>query len=150
LGEQLGRMAKPGDILCVYGNLGAGKTVLAQGVARGLGVTEQVTSPTFILIREYQGRLPFYHLDAYRLEGPEDLVFLGYEEYFFGEGVVFIEWADRVEDFLPSGRLNIYVKPDGESRRLLRFEPRGAHYAALVEELKEYERPGNGNRRAGM
>lgn len=141
LGERLGRILAPGDILCVHGTLGAGKTVLAQGVARGLGVAEKVTSPTFILIREYQGRLPFYHFDAYRLEGAEDFAFLGYEEYFFGEGVVFVEWAERVRTLLPDERLDIYLERNlernDESERRLELHPRGAHYRALVKELKE-------------
>jgi tRNA threonylcarbamoyladenosine biosynthesis protein TsaE len=137
LGERLGRILAPGDILCVHGTLGAGKTVLAQGVARGLGVAEKVTSPTFILIREYQGRLPFYHFDAYRLEGAEDFALLGYEEYFFGEGVVFVEWADRVSTLLPDERLDIYLERNDENERRLEFNPRGARYRALVKELNE-------------
>jgi|Deesub1362A_J573_1020465.scaffolds.fasta_scaffold00069_114 tRNA threonylcarbamoyladenosine biosynthesis protein TsaE len=137
LGERLGRLVGPGDVLCAYGDLGTGKTALAQGVARGLGVTEKVTSPTFILIQEYQGRPPFYHFDAYRLEGTEDFALLGYEEYFDGAGVVFVEWADRVKRFLPDERLDIYLEYDGENGRLLAFKPRGDRYRALVEELKK-------------
>lgn len=136
LGERLGRILGPGDILCVYGDLGAGKTVLAQGVARGLGVIEKVTSPTFILIQEYQGRLPFFHFDAYRLEGAEDFALLGYEEYFFDRGVVFVEWADRVWTVLPDERLDIYLERDGENGRKFRFEPLGVRYRTLVQELK--------------
>ncbi len=136
-GEELGRLLGPGDLLCVYGPLGAGKTALAQGVARGLGVTGAVTSPTFILIREYRGRLPFYHFDAYRLKGPEDLTLLGVEEYLAGDGVVLVEWADRVDPVLPAERLNIVLDYSGENERKLRFAPQGARYRALVEELKQ-------------
>ena len=91
LGECLGRRAEPGDVFCVCGGLGAGKTVLAKGVARGLGVKEVVTSPTFTLINEYSGRLPFYHLDVYRLSGPQEMAALGYEEHFYGSGVTLVE-----------------------------------------------------------
>lgn len=135
VGELLGRLLGPGDILCVYGDLGAGKTALAQGVARGLGVAEKVTSPTFILIQEYQGRLPFYHFDVYRLEGDEDFAQLGYEEYFFDRGVVLVEWADRVSGCLPDERLDIHLERAGETERRIRFQPRGNRYRALVEEL---------------
>lgn len=135
LGERLGRLLGPGDVLCVYGPLGAGKTALAQGVARGLGVTGPVTSPTFILIQEHEGRLAFYHFDAYRLEGIDDFSLLGYEEYFDGAGVSFVEWADRVAAFLPEERLDIYVEREGDDERSLNLEPRGPRYRALVEEL---------------
>ncbi|MEW6458043.1 MAG: tRNA (adenosine(37)-N6)-threonylcarbamoyltransferase complex ATPase subunit type 1 TsaE [Bacillota bacterium] len=136
VGEELGRLLEPGDLICVYGPLGAGKTALAQGVARGLGVTEAVVSPTFILIREYRGRVPFYHFDAYRLHGPADLNLLGAEEYLAGDGVVLVEWADRVDPALPAERLDIVLDYGGENKRRLSFVPRGARYRALVEELK--------------
>lgn len=136
VGEELGRLLGPGDLLCVYGPLGAGKTALAQGVARGLGVTEAVVSPTFILIREYRGRVPFYHFDAYRLQGPEDLNLLGAEEYLAGDGVVLVEWADRVDPALPAERLDVALDYDNENKRRLSFRPRGDRYRALVEELK--------------
>lgn len=137
VGEELGRLLEPGDVLCVCGPLGAGKTALAQGVARGLGVAEAVISPTFILVREYRGRVPFYHFDAYRLQGPEDLDLLGAEEYFAGDGVVLVEWAGRVDPALPAERLDITLDYDGDTERRLSFSPRGARYRALVEELKE-------------
>ncbi|ACA60507.1 tRNA (adenosine(37)-N6)-threonylcarbamoyltransferase complex ATPase subunit type 1 TsaE [Candidatus Desulforudis audaxviator] len=136
VGEELGRLLEPGDLICIYGPLGAGKTALAQGVARGLGVTEAVVSPTFILIREYRGRVPFYHFDAYRLHGPADLNLLGAEEYLAGDGVVLVEWADRVDPALPAERLDIVLDYGGENKRRLSFVPRGARYRALVEELK--------------
>ncbi|MDA8096776.1 MAG: tRNA (adenosine(37)-N6)-threonylcarbamoyltransferase complex ATPase subunit type 1 TsaE [Desulforudis sp.] len=140
IGRDLGRLLQPGDIICLYGQLGAGKTALAQGVALGLGIEGPVTSPTFILINEYQGRLPLYHFDAYRLKGAADFALLGYEEYFYDEGVALVEWADRVTEVLPRERLDIEIKPDGEERRLLRFKPYGKRYLALVEDLKEHAR----------
>lgn len=135
IGRQLGALLRPGDILCLYGRLGAGKTALAQGVARGLGVKGPVTSPTFILINEYEGRLPFYHFDAYRLEGVGEFAGLGYEEYFDGDGVVLVEWADRVAEALPPQRLDIKLEPRGEEERLLCLRPHGRRYRDLVREL---------------
>jgi len=152
VGMHLAELLRPGDILCLSGELGAGKTKFAQGIAAGLGVSEPVISPTFVLIREYAGRLPFYHMDAYRLSGPNDLVDLGYEEYFYGDGVTLLEWADRMKDILPGGRLDIKIdkcfndneseKPADENRRVLIFEPHGERYHRLVGELSELDLPG--------
>jgi tRNA threonylcarbamoyladenosine biosynthesis protein TsaE len=139
LGERLGSLAIPGDIFCLYGDLGAGKTCLARGMARGLGVEEPVTSPTFTLINEYQGRIPFYHMDAYRLEDSGDMVDLGYEEYFFGEGVTLLEWAGRIRDILPDSRLDIYITGAGETEeaRIITLEAFGERYVRLSKELTE-------------
>ncbi len=138
LGERLGSLAEPGDLLCVNGELGAGKTVLAKGVARGLGVREAVTSPTFTLINEYKGRLPFYHLDAYRLSNALEMADLGCEEYFYGSGVTLVEWAERVAEILPPERLDIQIEnvPRSENARKIIFLPRGERYRRLTEELK--------------
>lgn len=138
-GRLLGGLLRPGDVVCLYGELGAGKTVLAKGIARGLGVAEAVTSPTFTLINEYAGRVPFFHMDAYRLSGPQDMVDLGCEEYFYGEGVTVIEWPERVEEVLPAERLNIYLKvrPEEPGQRELCLVPRGRRYEELLGELKE-------------
>ncbi|MGQ9824233.1 MAG: tRNA (adenosine(37)-N6)-threonylcarbamoyltransferase complex ATPase subunit type 1 TsaE [Desulfotomaculales bacterium] len=145
LGEILGRGAEPGDIFCVSGGLGAGKTVLAKGVARGLGVKEEITSPTFTLINEYQGRLPFYHFDVYRLKGSQEMSCLGYEEYFYGPGVTLVEWADRVAEVLPAQRLEIRLETvlDDEKARVVTFLPRGARYRRLVKET--VSRAGSGD-----
>lgn len=138
LGRVLGGLLLPGDVICLSGELGAGKTVFARGVARGLGVGGAVTSPTFTLINEYAGRLPFYHLDVYRLGGAEDMDDLGYAEYFYGSGVTVVEWAERVAAVLPEERLEIYIGPgkDGCDAREIVFSPRGERYRRLVEELK--------------
>ncbi len=138
-GIALGQIAMPGDVLCVYGNLGTGKTALAQGVAQGLQVDDKVTSPTFILVQEYEGRLPFFHFDVYRLEGCLDFEMLGFEEYFTAEGVVLIEWADYIKQSLPVERLDIYISRQGETCRLLKLKPIGQRYQALVEELNQVE-----------
>ncbi|MEW6423499.1 MAG: tRNA (adenosine(37)-N6)-threonylcarbamoyltransferase complex ATPase subunit type 1 TsaE [Bacillota bacterium] len=142
LGERLGALMEPGDVLCVSGELGAGKTVLAKGLARGLGITAAVTSPTFTLINEYAGRLPFYHLDAYRLSNPAELADLGCEEYFYGAGVTLVEWAERVAEILPPERLDVRIENvAGEANaRQIRLLPRGERYRCLVEELNKLVR----------
>lgn len=138
LGELLGSMAGPGDIFCLSGDLGAGKTVLAKGVAAGLGVEGRVASPTFTLINEHRGRLPFYHMDVYRLGGPEDMADLGYEEYFYGPGVTLVEWAEIIAGVLPEERLDISIAREGEDLRNIKVEPRGDRYLRLAEELKRH------------
>ncbi|MTI80290.1 MAG: tRNA (adenosine(37)-N6)-threonylcarbamoyltransferase complex ATPase subunit type 1 TsaE [Firmicutes bacterium] len=143
VGELLGQLAKPEDVLCLYGDLGAGKTHFSQGVAKGLGVEEYVNSPTFTLINEYQGHYPFYHMDVYRLGDADDMADLGYEEYFYGEGVTLIEWADVVKEVLPDSRLDIEITSLGETERQLRFIPVGSRFENLVEELSKFVHTGN-------
>jgi len=143
LGTALGGLLRPGDVLWLSGDLGAGKTAFAQGVAQGLGVKGAVTSPTFIIVNEYEGSLPFYHFDVYRLEGPEEMDSLGFEEYLEGDGVTLIEWAERITDALPRERLDIRIERDGETGRVFTFTPRGSRYAGLVEELSRIARLGN-------
>lgn len=144
-GELLGSLAVPGDIFCLFGDLGAGKTCFARGVARGLKVLEPVTSPTFTLINEYQGRLPLYHMDVYRLQEAADMEDLGYEEYFYGAGVTVLEWAERVQPVLPGSRLEIYIErlSDDENGRSIKFKAFGARYVDLVKELTKNVCPGN-------
>ena len=117
LGQRIGAQLKSGDILALSGPLGAGKTTLIQGIAQGLEIKDYVTSPTFILINEYQGRLPFYHIDLYRLEDPEQIEELGLSEYFEKDGVVVIEWAERLGDLLPEGAKQIKLEVTGEDKR---------------------------------
>lgn len=145
VGEKLAPLLRAGDVICLNGDLGAGKTRFAQGVARGLGVEGPVTSPTFTLINEYQGRLPLFHMDVYRLGDPLELEDLGYEEYFYGDGVTLLEWAERAGKLLPAERLDIYLKrrPEGEDLRMITTEPRGERYRRLVEELMTVVRTGN-------
>ena len=102
LGEAIGRAAVPGMVIALIGDLGTGKTTLTKSIARGRGVTESVTSPTFNIIREYRsGRIPLFHFDVYRIADPEEMYELGYEEYFYGDGVCVVEWADLIEELLP-------------------------------------------------
>jgi tRNA threonylcarbamoyladenosine biosynthesis protein TsaE len=136
LGEKLGELARPGMLVLLTGDLGAGKTAFARGVARGLGVEGPVTSPTFTLVEEHQGKIPFYHLDVYRLNDPEELVDIGYEEYTDGDGLCLIEWGDLVREWLATEQLEIKINGVGE-RRTLTFIPQGSQYEQLVKELTE-------------
>lgn len=113
LGKQIGMTARSGEVYCLNGDLGTGKTVFTQGFAAGLNVSEQVNSPTFTILQEYtDGRLPFYHFDVYRLEESEEMEEIGYLDYFYGEGVCLIEWADQIKELLPKERVEIQIKKD--------------------------------------
>lgn len=115
IGRGMGRQAEPGAIYLLHGDLGVGKTVFTKGFAEGLEITEPVTSPTFTLIQEYDvGRVPFYHFDVYRIGDVEEMYDLGYEDYFFGEGVCLIEWASRIEEILPPDCWNITIEKNLE------------------------------------
>ena len=115
LGESLGKEAKPGMIICLDGDLGVGKTVFTKGFAKGLGIEEPVCSPTFTIVHEYrEGRIPLYHFDVYRIAEPEELEAIGYEEYFFGEGVCLIEWASQVEELIPEDAVHVCIEKDLE------------------------------------
>jgi tRNA threonylcarbamoyladenosine biosynthesis protein TsaE len=125
-GTQLGGGLASGAVIALTGELGAGKTTLAKGIAQGLGVAEEITSPTFTIINEYtSGRLPLYHFDVYRLGEGEDacagMEELGYEEYFFGDGVTIVEWADLVRDLIPADAIRIALSygPDADTREVL-------------------------------
>lgn len=112
-GEQLAAQAKPGSIYTLIGDLGVGKTVFTQGFAKGLGIEEPVNSPTFTIIQEYgDGRLPFYHFDVYRIGNIDEMEEIGYEDYFYGNGVCLIEWANLIEEILPKERLAITIEKD--------------------------------------
>lgn len=115
LGEKLGRQAAAGQIYTLNGDLGMGKTVFTQGVAAGLGIAEPVNSPTFTIIQEYEdGRLPFYHFDVYRIGDIEEMEEIGYDDYFFGEGVCLIEWAELIEELLPENIISITIEKNPE------------------------------------
>lgn len=115
LGEKIGRECLPGQVYALIGDLGVGKTVLTQGFARGLGVTETVSSPTFTIVQVYEeGRLPFYHFDVYRIGQLEEMEEIGYEDCFYGDGVCLVEWADLIEELLPERYCRITVEKDLE------------------------------------
>ena len=121
----------PNMIICLNGELGSGKTVFTKGIANALGVQEPITSPTFTIIKEYEGELPLYHMDVYRLDGNTEGV--GIEEYFTKGGVVVIEWADTIKDILPKERLDIKFKIVDENKRVLILQPMGKKYEELCE-----------------
>ncbi len=118
LGERLAAHLEAGDVVALYGDLGAGKTHLVKGIARALGVPpETVSSPTFTIVHEYDGAVPIYHMDAYRIERLDELYELGYEEYFYGEGICLVEWPARVEALLPDDAIRLRLTHLGGDRR---------------------------------
>lgn len=124
LGFAMGKTARPGEILCLNGDLGVGKTVFTQGFAAGLGITGPVNSPTFTILQEYEeGRIPLYHFDVYRIGDVEEMDEIGYEEYFFGEGVCLIEWSNLIEEIIPEDAVSVIIEKDLEKgfdyRRIL-------------------------------
>ncbi len=138
VGQLLGELLDAGDTVCLYGDLGAGKTNFTYGIAQGLDVQEQyITSPTFTFVNEYQGRVPLYHIDLYRLKDPDDLENIGFEEYIESDGVTVIEWAERAEDELPAEGLSVYFSYVDEQCREIGFIGEGERYEKLVEELKQ-------------
>ena len=129
VGRKIGMNAKPGQIYTLTGDLGVGKTVFTQGVAAGLGITEPVNSPTFTIIQEYEDvRLPFYHFDVYRIGDLEEMEEIGYDDYFFGQGICLIEWAELIEEILPEKRIEVTIEKDlekGFEYRKITIEERG-------------------------
>ena len=121
----------PNMVICLNGELGSGKTVFTKGFANALGIKENITSPTFNIIKEYDGELPLYHMDVYRLDGNTEGV--GIEDYFTKGGVVIIEWANTIKDILPAERLDIKIKVAGENSRILIITPHGKAYEELCE-----------------
>ncbi len=115
LGRKIGETAQPGDVYTLVGDLGVGKTVFTQGIAEGLGITEPVSSPTFTIVQIYEeGRMPFYHFDVYRIGDPEEMDEIGYEDYFYGDGLCMIEWANLIEELLPDTRYDVAIEKDLE------------------------------------
>lgn len=135
-GIKFGELLKGGDILCLNGDLGAGKTTLTKSIGLGLGVTDYITSPTFALINEYEGRVRVYHFDVYRLENVEDLYDLGFDEYFYGSGVSIIEWADKIEKLLPKERIVLDIEKGKDiDTRVINIIGYGNRYIEILKEL---------------
>ncbi|MCR3956287.1 MAG: tRNA (adenosine(37)-N6)-threonylcarbamoyltransferase complex ATPase subunit type 1 TsaE [Gudongella sp.] len=135
-GKRLGELVQPGDVICLNGDLGAGKTTLSKSVGKGLGVDEYITSPTFTIINEYEGRIPLYHFDVYRLNHGEDLYDLGVEDYFYGDGVCLIEWAQNIQDYLPDDRLELWIyRTDNPNDRIVELKSFGDRSEFLAKEL---------------
>ena len=137
LGARLGRLLLPGDFVALEGELGAGKTQFAKGIAAGLEVDPgtPVTSPTYTILNIYQGRLPLYHFDLYRLQGPEEVAELGFEEYFHGRGACVVEWAERLAEEAPEQFLSVTLCHAGEESRTISFAATGKRGCELLEEL---------------
>ncbi len=132
IGERLASLLEAGDVLTLEGDLGAGKTTFTKGIAKGLGVKRTVNSPTFTIVKEYEGRLPLYHMDVYRLEDSDEDI--GFDEYFNGNGVSVVEWAQFIEEYLPTDRLDIRIKYNGDSR-ILEFLSNSSHFESIINEL---------------
>jgi tRNA threonylcarbamoyladenosine biosynthesis protein TsaE len=141
IGQRLGELLQPGDLLLLAGELGAGKTHLAKGVALGMGSTAEVTSPTFVLLHEYRagparGRIPLFHADLYRIEAAAEVAGIGLDDALNGEGVVMIEWPERAADWLPAEHLMVTLRHLTDTKRVIRFAPAGPRARALIETLK--------------
>ncbi|MDI6751538.1 MAG: tRNA (adenosine(37)-N6)-threonylcarbamoyltransferase complex ATPase subunit type 1 TsaE [bacterium] len=134
LGERLGRMFRPGDVVSLVGELGTGKTTLIQGIAKGLCVQENVSSASFVLMQEYKGSLPLYHFDLYRIENEEDI---GYEDWLYGSGVSVLEWGEKALDHLPFVHLKIVFSYLSQTSRSLLFVPKGEHFLEMINRLLE-------------
>ena len=137
LGARLGRLLAPGDFIALVGELGAGKTQFAKGIALGLEVDPgtPVTSPTYTILNIYQGRLPLYHFDLYRLHGPEEVEDLGFEEYFSGDGACVVEWAERLGEEMPAQVLTVSLSHAGADERSVCFEAAGARAGDIMQAL---------------
>ncbi len=125
IAEKIAAELCSGDVLCMYGDLGAGKTAFVQGLAKGLGIEGHITSPTFTIVNEYYGRLTLYHFDVYRVADPDEMYEIGYEEYVYGDGVSVIEWPQLIDEILPEKRYNVTITKDyekGDNYRLIKIE----------------------------
>jgi tRNA threonylcarbamoyladenosine biosynthesis protein TsaE len=141
IGQRLGELLAPGDLVLLYGEFGVGKTLLTQGIVRGLGSTQPVTSPSFVLINEYRagpshGGASIYHADLYRLDAGAELEGIGLDDALGGDGICIIEWAERGAGRLPAEHLAIHMQHLNDTKRVLRFVPHGPRYSALVEQFK--------------
>jgi tRNA threonylcarbamoyladenosine biosynthesis protein TsaE len=138
VGRRLGEILSGGAFIALIGSLGAGKTLLTKGIAGGLGVEDlgEVTSPTFVLVNEYRGCVPIYHIDLYRLESFAEVEAIGWDEWIGGPGVTLVEWAEKMEDDLPEERVEVHLQWAGEEKRRLLFKGRGRMGRKIVEELR--------------
>lgn len=137
-GKSIGALLEAGDVICLNGDLGAGKTTISKAIGVGLEVEDYITSPTFTIINEYKGRLPLYHFDVYRLESGEELFDLGVDDYFYGKGVCLVEWAENIQESLPKERLEIWIfRTEEDKKRILEIKAFGNRYIKLLEELNK-------------
>lgn len=135
---QIASGLKKGDIICLYGDLGSGKTTFVKGLTKRLKIEEDVVnSPTFVLMNVYEGKLPVYHFDLYRLEDIGEIAAIGYEEFLYGDGVAVVEWADRLKTMKPKEFLSVELKHKGEDKRQIVLSSLTSRYSSLIEKLKE-------------
>ncbi|ASN07074.1 tRNA (adenosine(37)-N6)-threonylcarbamoyltransferase complex ATPase subunit type 1 TsaE [Virgibacillus necropolis] len=130
---RLANLLRPGDVITLEGDLGAGKTTFTKGIATGLGVKRVVNSPTYTIVKEYEGELPLYHMDVYRLEDSDEDI--GFSEYFEGEGISVVEWAHFIKEYLPRERLDIKINYIDEQKRMIEFYPVGSHFNWIISSL---------------
>jgi len=136
LAGTVGELLRAGDVVSLVGDLGAGKTVFARGVARALGVTEPVVSPSFTIVREYEGRMPLVHVDVYRIDTVQELYDLGFEEFVRDDGVTLVEWGDMIDGLLPGDRLDVRLTPGAtDDERVVEIEGQGRSWRARAAEL---------------
>lgn len=142
---QLSKYILPGSIICLSGDLGTGKTAFTQGLGKGLGITDHITSPSYTIINEYYtASMPLYHFDVYRLESPDEIFELGCDEYFFGEGVTIIEWAEKIKEVLPKEKLWITIKYGKKpNERVISMNAYGNKNKAILKEMRTYENTGH-------
>lgn len=137
IGEALGKVLNAGDIICLTGDLGTGKTHITKGIAKGLNITDNITSPTFNIVNEYDsGRLKLNHFDVYRVSDPDEIYAIGFDDYIFSDAVSIIEWANYIEEILPNDFLHIYIQKDlskGENYRKITLTPYGEKYQYIKE-----------------
>ena len=136
IGSKLGELLTPKSVICLIGDLGAGKTTMTQSLARALGVDDYITSPTFTIVNEYEGRMPLYHFDVYRIGSSEEMYDIGFDEYIDGDGVCIIEWANLIKDILPDEYLYIEMNYKETGREMI-LTPRGEKYEEIVKELSK-------------
>ncbi len=122
LGVKIGNLLKKGDVIAMQGTLAAGKTTITKGIAKSLGITETITSPTFCLISEYYGKMPLYHMDVYRLEGGDDFINLGTDDMIYGDGVCLIEWSEKIMDELPKKTIILKITPQDDGSRKIEID----------------------------
>lgn len=136
LGKQIGELANPGDIICLIGDLGTGKTHITKGIAAGLGISDDITSPTFTIVNEYSGRLKLNHFDVYRVSDPDEIYAIGFDEYIFSDSVSVIEWANYIEELIPEKHIRIIINKlpfQGENFRKITIEGYGDRFNYIKE-----------------
>ena len=136
LGKKIGRSLEPGDIICIDGDLGSGKTHLTKGIALGLGIDEHITSPTFNIVNEYEGKIKLYHFDVYRVNDPDEIAAIGFDEYIFSDAVSVIEWSDYIKELIPDDHIQINIANESETRRIINIEFFGKRFDNVKEVLQ--------------